>query len=185
MEKYEIIHYLMNVQSPYVDMLLSKYSPCIFTNKIPQCLLKYNLCHTYVTLYICSNGFVVGQAEIVNIFAPQYGENFGIANQNLHTKAIIERFYYVRDVYLNWCLRKGIRPNYDEGWFKSKKFTTYLEEIKTAAGSKNQDFNYIIMLSYPYKYDIPKPLSSFIDIATKKSIDTAPENICEVWECMI
>lgn len=51
------------------------------------------------------------------------------------------RFNCVKEIYYRWCALKKLKPNPNEGWFRSKKFTKYLDELNF------QNMNYVVVLT--------------------------------------
>lgn len=114
---------------------------------------------------------VVGQTAISGAYIVNYAKNVAVG-----TERTIERFELCKDLYFKWCLMKKIKPNMNEGWFKSKKFIKYREEI----GWEKCDFNYALKLYAPQKYDEPKPLCHFTS-EKGKTILSPPQNMFKAY----
>ena len=56
---------------------------------------------------------------------------------------ILMRFTAIKNLYFDWCYMRKLKPNLNEGWFSSKKFTKYMKEI----GYYEQHFDYIAWLT--------------------------------------
>lgn len=50
--------------------------------------------------------------------------------------------------------KKSIKPNHNEGWFKSKKFSAYLDKIGWGG-------NYAFFITDIVKYDAARKIASF------------------------
>jgi len=61
----------------------------------------------------------------IQIYELHYSEDIAI-----NRKLIESRYKGLKELYYRWCAVKGYKPNDNEGWFKSKRFTRYLEERK-------------------------------------------------------
>lgn len=89
---------------------------------------------------------VLGEATIISIFSLLYNvkNEGGIFSSNgIHLPTI--RNKAIKSIYFEWCTKKGIKANYNEGWFKSKKFSSYLDKI-------NWGGNYVIILNDIIEY---------------------------------
>lgn len=74
---------------------------------------------------------------VVNIYPLHYTDGQSVNG----TEFVRPRFESIKEIYYRWCKVKGINPNHNEGWFKSKKFTRYVDSLNY------HEMNYAIILA--------------------------------------
>lgn len=99
---------------------------------------------------------VIGQAKVIACYQLMYTDISFSQNQNL----LAERYRFAKEVYLRWCRENHIRPNMNEGWFKSKKFRKFFDE----AGFQ-PIYDYALMFVDEVDFAIPLEYEWFIKIA--------------------
>lgn len=135
-------------------MLFSGYKWVVFKDEITK-FLKEDINIRYpdndkVYLQDREQGILVGEANIYLISSLLYNEeNIGgiYSKEGIHLA--LARSTAVKEIYYEWCARKGLKPNPKEGWFKSKKFSSYLKNIEWGG-------NYAIMLYDIERYDLAR-----------------------------
>lgn len=76
-------------------------------------------------------GEILGEANGYEVYYLLYNvekEN-GYGNSSIFERVVKARYYAVKNLYYQWCSTKSLKPNPNEGWFKSKKFNKYLDQI--------------------------------------------------------
>ena len=175
---------LISVNPPYTDMIFNGYKPFEFRKKVLRGMdTGYPTEEITAYIYETKNkggvGAVVGEVKIDGAYTPDYARD-----PESTSKLVRERYMLVKSMYLMWCEMKGIKPNMNEGWFKSKEFMAYQREIGFIGKDDSLNFNYALLLNEPQKYTHPKPLSCF------KNLDGAvlsrpPQNMQRVKEMNI
>lgn len=165
---------MISINPPYANMILSGYKSMEFRRAILNIMKEYDACVLYI--YETKNkggcGKIIGRAELYAVYEVYYSNQI---TENISRNVTLQRYNCIKRLYLNWCEKHNIKPNMNEGWFKSKKFKKYIEDI----GWKfPQDFNYALELSNIQKYDKPKILSDFLTPAGTKMV-RPPQNMCE------
>ena len=150
---------MISINPPYTDMIFSGYKRFEFRRRILKGLenpKEHVKAYIYETKNHGGRGKVIGEVTISGVYCPQY--------HNLKTKItseiIKERFELVKAMYYDWCNITGTKPNPNEGWFKSKKFKKYQEQIGFC-GAQVELSNYALILSKPTRYQTPLELSNF------------------------
>ena len=104
----------------------------LFTDKLPEHLSQYvDKCNcaltgnrtVHVNLLDIQNN-LIGVAKIDTIYNLNYKDKMFIDIELTNS-----RLRCVKHMYLGWCIRNKVKPNFEEGWLKSKKFNRYKDEI--------------------------------------------------------
>jgi len=162
---------MISINPPYSTMIMSGHKWLEFRNKIIKTIQGYPD-GTSVYIYETKNkkgcGQIIGEATIFNIYQLGYGKHDDT------TERVIERFSAIKQLYLDWCTKCNVKPNMNEGWFKSKRFTAYKNEIGWGG-------NYALHLDNIIKYETPKTLSDFVN-ARGEMLQRPPQNMfnCEL-----
>lgn len=178
------MYVLISINPPYTDMIFSGYKPFEFRKKVLKGM-EAHYPEEPITAYIYETknkggcGAVVGELKIDGTFTVNYAKN-----TEHGTELVKERYMLVKSLYLMWCQIKGIEPNRNEGWFKSKRFTDYQREIGFLGKGDTMNFNYALSLGSPQKYTHPKPLSCFRNL-TGAVLSRPPQNMQRVKEIKI
>lgn len=98
---------------------------------------------------ILERPIIMGRFILDDIFYVNYGHEES-EEQYLEKYSTLPRFLAVKEIYLRWCSEKNLKPNMNEGWFKSKKFHKYLRNILYT----EQNFNYVI-LGHSFNHNYP------------------------------
>ena len=178
------MYVLISVSAPYTDMIFSGYKPFEFRKKVLKGMDSHYP-EEPITAYIYETknkggcGAVVGEVKIDGTFTVNYAKD-----TEHSTELVKERYMLVKCLYLMWCEGKGIEPNRNEGWFKSKRFARYQREIGFFGENDSLDFNYAVSLGDAHKYTHPKPLSCFRNL-DGKVLSRPPQNMQRVREMEI
>ncbi|HMM31858.1 MAG TPA: hypothetical protein PKB13_08780 [Clostridia bacterium] len=148
---------MISVNPPYARMILSGYKTFEFRKAIlkemdsgyPQEDIRALI---YETKNKGGTGKVIGEVSVIGSYAPRYEQS-----KHPDSELIKERYFFIKHLYLTWCNLNFLRPNLNEGWFKSAKFSKYQKEI----GFNDTDFNYALILDRPLMYPSPMVLSLF------------------------
>lgn len=178
------MYVMISINPPYTDMIFRGYKPFEFRKKVIKGMDEgYPTEEIAAYIYETKNkggcGAVIGEVKINGSYTVNY------AKEVETTPALVkERYWCVKALYLDWCQKKGIKPNMDEGWFKSKKFTEYQRKIGFLGREDGMYFNYALVLSSPQKYTHPKPLSCFRNLSGAV-LSRPPQNMQRVKEMKI
>lgn len=71
-------------------------------------------------------GTILGQAIADETYSLLYESGKG---NDLNHELVYARNEAIKEIYYSWCTKKSLNPNHKEGWFKSKKFSAYLDKI--------------------------------------------------------
>ena len=138
------------IESSDWNMLLNGEKWVVFKDEICESLkLKKNYCYPYIeTVYLQENEteLLVGKATIYLVYSLLYNGS----NEDPIDLAYI-RNAALKEIYLEWCAKKSLKPNHKEGWFKSKKFFAYLDKIGWGG-------NYALFITDIVKYDTPRKI---------------------------
>ena len=166
---------MISINPPYTDMIFSGYKPYEFRKRVLKGMDEWYppeeiIAYIYETKNKGGAGAVIGEVKIAGSYTPNYGKD------SETDTFVVERNECIKSLYLRWCESKHIKPNMKEGWFKSKRFLHYLEEI--GFGPK-LDFNYALILDNPRKYEVSLPLNNFRN--TKgETLARPPQNMFRV-----
>lgn len=166
---------MISINPPYTDMIFSGCKPFEFRKQVLKEMDQgYILDDVTAYIYETKNkggvGAVIGEVPILGAYTLNYGKGDGTDSY------VTERNECVKCLYFHWCGLKGIKPNKNEGWFKSKRFREYLEKI---GFYPNLDFNYALVLGDPKKYEKAVPLHAFKSIKGE-SLTRPPQNMFRV-----
>ena len=171
---------LISINPPYSKMIMRGYKSMEFKKKILSYLKTNIVAGKTMTVYIYETknkggcGFIVGQATLYCVYSPLYLEKTTFQNRENITSIVKERNETIKNLYLDWCLIKKLKPNMNEGWFSSKKFMKYIEEI-----GWNHTFNYALHLSDVITYNTPLDLGEFLNVKGEK-LTRPPQNMMTV-----
>lgn len=170
---------MISVNPPYSKMIFTKYKPFEFRNRVLKGMdtgypLEDILAYIYETKNKGGSGKVIGKVTVSGAYSLHYGDE-----KYPDTTLIKNRFYFTKELYSYWCNLKGITPNLNEGWFKSKKFSAYEKEIGLYGDNDALSCNYALIMDDPILYDEAKPLTAF---CTLKGIPITrpPQNMYRV-----
>lgn len=119
------------------DMILKKEKWVVFQNEISE-KVKQELYELYPnskgfyapnTFYLkdSETGELLGETTSYLIYYLLYDVE---REKGYHANEIVKaRNDALKDIYHEWCFRKSLKFNPNEGWFKSKKFSKYLNQI--------------------------------------------------------
>lgn len=160
-------------------MIFERYKPYEFRNKILNGMdTSYPIEDIKAYIYETKNkggtGKVVGDVKILGSYSLHYGDL-----KYSDTELVKERFYCIKTLYVHWCELKGIKPNMNEGWFKSKKFLRYKKEIGFFNTDDSLTCNYALILDTPIQYECPRSLSDFSN-ANGMILNRPPQNMFRV-----
>lgn len=155
------MYVLISINPPYTDMIFSGYKPFEFRKKVLRGMDEgYPLEEITAYIYETKNrggcGAIVGEVKIDGAYTVDY-----VKDVETTTDLVKERYWLVKSMYLGWCERNKIKPNMNEGWFKSERFKKYQREIGFFGKDDALDFNYALILGDRQKYTHPKPISCF------------------------
>lgn len=137
--------FVTSLDSEKAKMIVTGYMTFLSLNELPTDALLIKPYQT-VTLYIRDkddHDIIIGEAQILDVCNLMYSDD--------SIEAVHERFRFVRAMYYDWCELKGIKPNHKEGWFSSKKFIKYRQEI----GMYDDLPDYTLRLCTPIYYPAP------------------------------
>jgi predicted transcriptional regulator len=170
---------MISINPPYSKMIFDRYKPFEFRKKVLKGMDKgYPEEDIKAYIYETKNkggaGNIIGEITVLGSYSLHYGDR-----SKPDTEFVKERFEFIKELYLYWCNLKGINPNMNEGWFKSKKFTAYQKEIGFFADDDSLCCNYALILDNPILYEVAKPLEEFI---TSKGVplNQPPQNMFNV-----
>ncbi|PEW74424.1 hypothetical protein CN449_14120 [Bacillus thuringiensis] len=139
------------------NMIMNKEKWVVFQNEISEKLIqKINeripnekrawISETFL-LKDKETGKLLGEANGYKVYQLLYDvEKESGYNNNSIFKGVVEaRYYAVKHLYYEWCSMKSLKPNPNEGWFKSKKFSKYLDTIGWGS-------NYAVFIQEVIKY---------------------------------
>lgn len=171
---------MISINPPYSNMIFDGYKPYEFRN----CVLKgmdegYPIQTIKAYIYETKNkggkGAVIGEVTILGSSNLYYGKKVGLT-----TELINERYEFTKNLYLFWCELKNIKPNMNEGWFKSKKYHEYEKEIGLfGQNDELLSFNHALILDSPIKYDKSKPLTEYFN-SKGEILKRPPQNMFNV-----
>lgn len=152
---------MISINPPYLDMIFSGYKKYEFRRRVLKGLDEgYPTEDVKAYIYETKNhgglGKVIGEVTILGAYCPQYHN----LNTEITSEIIKERFELVKAMYYDWCDITGTKPNPNEGWFKSKKFKQYQEQIGFY-GTQVEMPNFALILSNPTRYRTPLELPNF------------------------
>ncbi|MEI3163402.1 MAG: hypothetical protein V8S74_08460 [Lachnospirales bacterium] len=168
---------MISINPPYTKMILSGYKPVEYRKKILKNIKPLDKVYIYETKNHNGQGKVVGSAVIYDIYKLYYGKS---VNDNRLTPIVLERFHHIKNLYYNYCNIKSYKPNNNEGWFKSKKFLKYQQEIGLFDANGELKVNYAIHFAYIKKYDEPLDISNFICPTSGNNLKQPPQNMCYI-----
>lgn len=125
------------------DMLTRGEKWVLFTDEINdvfKAIVDEELLFEKIQLQDNKTGKLLGEATILFIYSLMYNvktEGGLFIESGVHLPTF--RNKAIKAIYFEWCARRGIKANLNEGWFKSKKFSSYLDKI-------NWGGNYAIFL---------------------------------------
>ncbi|WP_197232155.1 hypothetical protein [Lysinibacillus sphaericus] len=73
------------------------------------------------------SGLILGEAWTDIIYCLFYDEKNNTNDWTYDLPYV--RNEAIKRLYYRWCEKKSLKPNHKEGWFKSKKFSSYLKKI--------------------------------------------------------
>ena len=155
---------MISIDSPYTQMIFNGYKLFEFRDKVIKGMnVGYPLEDIKAYIYEKKDkggcGKVIGEIDILGSYELHYGNK-----KKADTELVKERFTFIKELYLGWCDIKGIKPNMNEGWFKSKKFLSYQHEIGFFGDRDCLSCNYALILNNYNKYEIAKDISLFLNI---------------------
>lgn len=134
------------------DMILKKEKWVVFQNEISE-EVKQGLYELYPnskgfyapnTFYLKNSetGELLGEATSYLVYYLLYDVEKGY-----HANEIVKaRNDALKDIYYEWCFRKSLNFNPNEGWTKSKKFSKYLNQIGWGSS------NYVVFINDVIQY---------------------------------
>lgn len=133
--------------------VLEGKSPYILVDSIPEGLEKSR----FVLLQEVKDGISTGNNHCLfleKVFFVFYGEETSfpyvaipsIDEVRMPSNDVVsERNESIKALYVWWCLTWNKKPNMNEGWFRSKRFTKYLSEIGyDSSEGEQKKFNYVL-----------------------------------------
>lgn len=163
---------LMSVWPPFSDMILDGSKPYVFRKKILEGMEERDPLEEDITVYLYDlkrkggSGNVIGEAKITGCYGLHYTDEL-----KFDQELIGERMVFLEQMYMDWCRRKRIQPNKNQGWLKSKNFKRYQGEI-----GFTMTCNYALKFADPVRYKTYKKLSDFVG-TTGTVILQAPKNM--------
>ncbi|EJQ36017.1 hypothetical protein IEE_05493 [Bacillus cereus BAG5X1-1] len=131
------------------DMILKKEKLVVFQNEISEKLKQEINNYAPETIYLkdIDTGEILGEATSYLIFYLLYDfeKERGYRKDSNFEGVVKERNDALRYLYNEWCYMKSLKPNPNEGWFKSKKFSKYLDHIGWGS-------NYAVFIHEVIKY---------------------------------
>lgn len=130
----------MVFQTEISEKLKQEINEC-FPNEKSACISKVFLLKDKET------GKLLGEATGYEIYYLLYDveKGSGYNNNSFFEGVVAARYYAVKNLYYEWCSMKSLKPNPNEGWFKSKKFSKYLDQIGWGS-------NYAVFINEVIKY---------------------------------
>lgn len=127
-------------QTEISEKLKREINEC-FPNKKTACISETFLLKDKET------GELLGEATGYEVYYLLYDveKESGYDNKSFFEGLAKARYYAVRNLYYQWCSTKSLKPNPNEGWFKSKKFNKYLDQIGWGS-------NYAVFIHEVIKY---------------------------------
>lgn len=151
---------ILIIESSDSEKIFNDEKWVVFKDEICEFLKSNtNYCYPEIKVYLQDKETerLIGQATIYHIYSLHYNSEeslyyHGENGVSIHLPSI--RNIALQEIYFKWCSRKSIKPNRKEGWFKSKKFSAYLDEIGWGG-------NYAIFITDVIKYDTARKRASF------------------------
>lgn len=177
---------MISVNPPYAQMIMNGFKFVEFRKNVLNILKNDDLyleekempkAYIYETKNKKGIGQIIGECRVLHVYKPMYclESGGGYTKSFINGEIVKKRNELIKDLYRGWCCDNNIKYNANEGWFKSKKFSTYLNEI----GWENSKFNYALYLTNFKKYQYPKDIKEFLN--EKGEIMTRPpQNMCRV-----
>ncbi|MGN4544852.1 hypothetical protein [Bacillus cereus group sp. MYBK95-2] len=127
-------------QSEISEKLIQKINEC-FPNERRACISETFLLKDKET------GELLGEANGYEVYYLLYDveKERGYNNNSFFEGVVEARYYAVKNLYYEWCSMKSLKPNPNEGWFKSKKFNKYTDQIGWGS-------NYAVFIQEVIKY---------------------------------
>lgn len=170
---------MISINPPYTQMIFSGYKLYDFRKKVIKGMdVGYPLEDIKAYIYETKNkggcGKVVGEVNVLGSYKLHYG-----VRKKMDTELVKERFAFIKELYLRWCEIKGISPNMNEGWFKSKKFYAYQQEIGFFGDNDCLSCNYALILHNHQKYKNAKEISEYSNLKGLP-LQRPPQNMLRV-----
>lgn len=168
---------MISINPPYSNMIFDGTKPFEFRNQLIQAVVPGAAVYVYETKNKHGLGCVIGEAKVDNIYRLHYHDSAlenerAVTAQKYNTQQIFEeRYRCIKDIYLFWCLSHNWKPNMNEGWFRSERFSKYRDDI-----GHHCDCNYALYLTDIKRFHEPMPLSSFHN-AKGETIRRPPQNM--------
>ena len=153
----------LNIDQIYSKMVFDGYKPVIFLNEIDnevETVLLNNKVMRYdkdkrvdVNMYIYESKHksvskkAIGEVTVIDYYYLYYGNK-----KWLDIDLVDIRNNFIKNLYFYWCDFKKIKPNMNEGWFKSKKFIKYQKEIGFYGNDDTLNCNYALIVNNPILY---------------------------------
>lgn len=167
---------MISVNPPYSNMILNRYKPFVFRKAVLKEIEEETKAYIYETENKGGVGAIIGEVPVLGYYSLYYGDD-----KKPYKELVKERYFFIKEMYLYWCDIKGINPNMNEGWFKSKKFNKYQKEIGFSDDNDGRiTCNYALRLGSPVLYKNARLLTEFF---TSKGVplNRPPQNmICVV-----
>lgn len=170
---------MISINPPYTQMIFNGYKQFEFRKKVLKGMDEgYPLQDIKAYIYETKNkgglGKVIGEVTIPGTYCLHYGDK-----KYPDEELVKVRLEFIKWSYLQWCELKKIKPNMNEGWFKSKKFNEYKKEIGFFNKDDKLECNYALILDESFKYETPKDISDFMNIKNI-SLCRPPQNMFHV-----
>lgn len=179
---------MISVNPPYAQMIAKGYKTVEFRKQVLRSMLKIGSEDLFITIneekvkylpitvvYIYETKNKGGCGKVICRCLLDSVDQVGYLKQT--DKDVLNyvpiRNDFIKYLYIYWCnFIKDKKPNLNEGWFKSKKFIKYLEEI-----GFETNFNYGIRLSNIDVFNEPIDLSHFCNV-NGEILNKPPQNMC-------
>lgn len=142
---------ILSVNPPYSRQILNGFKTFEFRQTQPKKLKKNQRVFIYETKNYGGCGNVIGYATLTGIYNLLYNKS----SDDL--KTIKERHDFIKLLYIDWCMKTGVQPLKNEGYFRDKRFLKYQEEI----GFSSLNFNYAWEFIDFIAYSSPKEIEQF------------------------
>lgn len=147
---------ILSMEQSRLNMVLNKENLVVF---LDEKLIDFFDEAIYFRATESEYNLLLGEAKIFHVYNLHYTDKLESSNnltRERQNELTHERYRAIKHLYFNWCVVKSITPNYNEGWFKSKKFMAYLDSIGWGG-------NYAIFLDNIKKYNSPQNISDILN----------------------
>lgn len=167
---------MLSINPPYAEMIINEKKPVEFRNKVVNAIKNFYKDPDDIHFYIYETkrkggrGKVIGEADMAWMHKLSY--NISPGPEHFTHQLAKERNNFIQWLYYFWCAQTGKKPNPKEGWFRSSRFSKYMEEI-----GFQTNCDYAVWLCKPKAFEIPVDISEF-SYGNGTSMSRPPQGMC-------